>query len=107
MNWSVEYFQQEAAKVGPQTLTAVEYLLNKSAYKGQAYKSCAGILSLKKKYSGQRLEQACKRAVLFTAISYQQIKSILEKELDRLEEYSLTDSLPIIHENIRGAPAYQ
>lgn len=107
MNWSVEYFQHEAQKIGPQTLLAVECLLNKSAYKGQAYKSCAGILSLKKKYSEQRLEQACKRAVLFTAISYQHIKSILEKELDQLEEHLLVDSLPIIHENIRGAPAYQ
>jgi transposase len=107
MNWSVEYFQQEAAKVGPQTLSAVGYLLNKSAYKGQAYKSCAGILSLKRKYGQQRLEQACKRAVLFTAVSYQHIKSILEKELDQLEEYPLVDSLPIVHENIRGAPAYQ
>jgi hypothetical protein len=107
MNWSVEYFQQEAMKIGPQTLSAVECLLNKSTYKGQACKSCAGILSLKKKYSEQRLEQACKRAVVFTAISYQHIKSILEKELDQLEEYPLVDSLPIVHENIRGAPVYQ
>jgi hypothetical protein len=107
MNWSVEYFHQQAAKIGPQTLSAVEYLLNKSAYKEGAYKSCAGILSLKKKYGQQRLEQACKRAVLFTAISYRHIKSILEKELDQLEEYPLADTLPIIHENIRGVPAYQ
>ncbi len=107
MNWSQEYFEQQAQKIGPQTCLVVNELLGRAAYKGQAYKSCAGLLSLSKQYSGQRLEKACERAILFGAVSYQHIKSILEKELDKLEEQAIIEAISILHENIRGAPAYQ
>jgi hypothetical protein len=36
-----------------------------------------------KKYSPQRVEAACKRAVFFNNYSYGSIKSILEKEMDK------------------------
>lgn len=107
MNWSVEYFQEQAQKIGPNTVSAFIQLLERSTYKGQAYKSCAGILSLCKHYSRERIEAACTRALLFNAISYKHIKAILEKELDKVVESPLGEALSILHENIRGAPAYQ
>jgi hypothetical protein len=107
MNWSVEYFLGQAEKIGSNTVSVFTHLLEKSSYKGQAYKSCAGILSLCKHYSRERIEAACKRAILFNALSYRHIKAILEKELDKIVESPLGEALSILHENIRGAPAYQ
>jgi transposase len=109
--WSVTYFVQRATLVGANTRLAVEELLNKRAFPEQAYKSCAGVLSLEKKYSKERLEKACERALLYQATSYRLICTILEKELDRLEIDSDwgagREEKIILHENIRGAHAYQ
>lgn len=107
MNWSVEYFLEQAQKIGPKTALTFSKLLERSSYKGQAYKSCAGILSLCKHYNRERIEAACGRALLFDAITYRHIKTILEKELDRVVESPLAEAVSILHENIRGAPAYQ
>jgi transposase len=107
MNWSVEYFQQQAQQVGIHTLAVVNYLLEKSTYLGQAYKSCAGVLSLAKKYGSQRLERASERALIFSAVSYKHIQSILSKNLDTLAQEPMASAVSVVHENIRGAPAYQ
>jgi hypothetical protein len=107
MNWSVEYFLEQAQEIGPKTVAAFRDLLEKSDYKGKAYKSCAGILSLTKHYNRERIEAACTRALPFNAVSYKHIKAILEKELDKVVESPLGEHTSILHENIRGAPAYQ
>jgi transposase len=50
-------------------------------------KAAQGIVSsLKKKYSADRLEAACKRALFYDNPRYRTVKNILEKELDQLEE---------------------
>lgn len=109
--WSADYFIQRATRVGDNTRLAIVEMLGKRAYLEQAYKSCAGVLSLEKKYSKHRLEKACARALLYQATSYRLICTILEKELDRLEiDTSLgagREEKIILHENIRGAHAYQ
>jgi len=66
-----------------------------------------GILRLEKHYSGQRLENACLRALKFAALSFKALRNILENGLDRLEEkpHGSTPALPD-HENIRGSGYY-
>jgi hypothetical protein len=109
--WSVEYFVERASRIGSSTRLAVEDLLSRRPYPEQAYKSCAGVLSLEKKYGTDRLEKACQRALLYQATSYRLICTILEKELDRLpaDGYPVSpqEERIILHENIRGALAYQ
>ncbi len=107
--WSVEYFVERASRIGSSTRLAMEDLLSRRPYPEQAYKSCAGVLSLEKKYGKDRLEKACERALLYQATSYRLICSILEKELDRLPADTADgkEEKVILHENIRGALAYQ
>lgn len=105
--WSAEYFLEQARQVGPHTRGALENLLLHRSYPQQAYRSCAGILSLTRKVGSQRLEAACERALAYGAVSYKLIRKILERELDLVSVSSPSDpSLPT-HENIRGAGAYQ
>lgn len=105
------FFQTQADKIGPFTRQVIDQLLAAHAYAEQAYRSCAGVLSLKKSYGTDRLERACQRALHYQATSYRFVRTILERDMDRLE---LTDSLavclptvPVLHENIRGAQQYQ
>ena len=68
-------------------------------------KSCHGILMLKKKYTGARLEAACARALTGTRVNYTLIKNILEKGYDRQQELFFEQIIPA-HENIRGPEQY-
>ena len=81
--------------------------MNRREHPEQAYRSCLGILRLGTKYGEDRLEAACSRAVSWGAFSYKSVKSILEKELDKLKpEEKVPFRLPE-HENIRGASYYK
>ena len=59
--YNAAYFLEEAALVGSNTTSAVQSILNRTKHVEQSYKSCQGVLSLKRKYGKERLEKACKR----------------------------------------------
>lgn len=65
------------------------------------------MLMLEKKYTTQRLEAACTRALQGTRINYTMIKNILEKGLDK--QATLFENEHVIpgHTNIRGKENYQ
>jgi transposase len=72
----------------------------------QGFRSCIGIIRLAKRYTPQRLENACKRAVVFSAFNYRSVESILKKGLDsQLVETEQRNSAAV-HTNIRGAHYY-
>ncbi len=107
--WSPLFFTEQAGRIGPHTEAVITDILHARPYPEQAYRSCAGVLSLAKGYGSGRLERACQRALHYRATSYQLVKSILERELDRLDLEPMPATQPgtPIHENIRGASAYQ
>jgi transposase len=74
----------------------------------QGFRSCLGIMRLAKRYSPERLEAACGRALLLKAYSYRSVESILKTKLDQqaLPE-SASPGTPVIHCNIRGREYYQ
>ena len=75
----------------------------------QGFRSCLGILRLAQRYDPQRLEMACQRALTIGSPSYQSVKSILEKGLERHplpEENTEAAILPLFHGNIRGKDYY-
>jgi hypothetical protein len=70
------------------------------------YRACLGILRLEKIYSQERLEAASQRALQLQACSYQSLKSILKRSLDRQLQLEPETSAPgPRHENLRG-PLY-
>lgn len=108
--WSPAFFQQQARQTGPWVAQAIDQLLaqiDTGTYPQQVYRSCAGILSLAPKVELARLEKACERAVFYGTVSYKIVRRILDTELDRLPlPQPVVSPLPV-HENIRGASAYQ
>ncbi len=105
--WNPEYFMTWASNIGTSTMQCIEKILNQKQYPEQNYKSCVGVLSLAPKTSKERLENACKRALLYDAVGYNPIKNILEKGLEKQqEEPNLLAKTSIAHENIRGAEYY-
>ena len=116
-NWSPIFFEEQADKIGVNVRLAIDEILRRTSYPEQAYRSCVGVLSFAKKYTAERLENACERALHYNHISATLIKSILDRELDRIQlideqinttnaEGELRPIIPI-HGNIRGAESYQ
>ena len=60
-------------------------------------------MRLGKKYSSERVEAAARRAGMQGACSYKSIKSILERQLDRVPIEDSSSGAAVTHDNIRGA----
>ena len=106
--WSKEWFIAKASEVGPATAEAIAQVMNNREHVQQGFNAAMGVLRLARVYSPQRLEQACQRASYFKSATFNAIKTILERNLDKQTflPLPLSQQPPIIHENIRGAQYY-
>lgn len=108
LDWNPERFIQWGQKIGTATGQYIEQVMEHYSYPEQAYKSCLGILKLAERYSKQRLEQSCDRALKYKKYSFRTIETILIRKLDQIEDGPQLDGqlkLPM-HENIRGGDYY-
>jgi transposase len=107
-DWNPDKFIERAEEVGPQTKEYIIQLLKTRQHPEQAYRSCQGILSFALRAGKQRLNDACQRALQYGDYSYQTIRIILEKGLDRdLDNQKENDPSMPPHLNIRGKNYYK
>jgi transposase len=105
--WTPGRFLNWAQSIGPATQRVVRYQLESRPHPEHGYRACLGILSLAKKYGKARLEAACTRAEKIGGLHYKNLASILATSLDKLPlETDKQQSLPITHDNVRGADYY-
>lgn len=103
LEWTPSRIIAWAERTGPATAKLVETIMSTKPHPEQGFRSCLGILSLGRKYSGERLEAASKRALHIRAHSYKSVKSILKSNLDRVALPGQKEVIAAIeHENIRG-----
>ncbi|MEX2539853.1 MAG: IS21 family transposase [Actinomycetota bacterium] len=104
LEWSPSRLIRWGEEIGVSTGALVAKILDSRPHPEQGYRACLGLMRLAKRYTPERLEASCFRALRSGAHSYRSVKSILEHGLDRvpLEEQAEL-SLPTDHENVRGA----
>jgi transposase len=108
LEWTPSRVINWAAKNGPQTGQIVAGIINSRRHPEQGFRACMGIMRLGKRYTPQRLESACARAISIKAYSYKSVESILKKGLDKLPlQFEQTEKEPIDHINIRGKQYFQ
>ena len=89
IQWNGDRFIKWAEKIGVNAAMVVKAILSGYKVEQQGYKSCMGLLKLADKYTPDRLENACKRALSFTSRpSYKNIQVILSSGQDKHEEQS-------------------
>lgn len=87
VDWNGERFRKWSAKIGLNTAAVIEHLLTCYSVEQQGYKSCMSLLKLADKYSADRLESACKRALSYTPRpSLKSVQTILKSGQDKLLE---------------------
>jgi transposase len=110
LEWTPSRLIRWAGQIGPHTQNLVACILENRPHPEQGFRSCLGLLRLRKTYSPERLEAACARALQMKAYSYKNVDSILKNGLDRqpLTPASSQTPLPLLeHENLRGREYYQ
>jgi transposase len=104
LEWTPSRLIHWAETVGEATAMVISTVLATKRHPEIGYRACLGIMRLGKTYSNERLEAASKRALELGACSYQSLKSILKRSLDRQAALPLEPERPgPRHENIRGA----
>lgn len=108
LEWTPSRLIQWAETVGAATAELFEKIMAAKPHPEMGYRSCLGVLRLGKQYSLARLEAAARRALNLRACSYQSVKSILQRDLDRLPaEPPPRPQPPLEHPNIRGAEYFE
>ena len=108
LKWDGNRFLQWAGKIGPSASSVVQSILSSNKIEQQGYRSCMGLLKLADKYSVERLENACKRALSFTPQpSFKSVKNILVTGQDKMEhEESAVKDTSSQYGYVRGAAYY-
>jgi len=107
MQWNGNRFRTWAAKIGENTATAIEVFLTTNKVEQQGYKSCMALLKLAEKFTPQRLESACAKALSYTSRpNYKSISAILNAGQDKPLSATSTPK-PSPHGFVRGADYYK
>ncbi len=109
IQWNGDRFRKWASKIGSYTNIVIDALLSGYKVEQQGYKSCMGILKLADKYTPERLENACKKALTFTPRpSLKNIQAILSSGQDRSSEPAEQEEKPASSQYgfTRGAEYY-
>ena len=86
LEWNGDRFRKWAERIGSSTYQVVDAILTSKRVEQQSYRSCMGLLKLADKYSVDRLEAACRKALSFTTTpSYKSIRNILDTGSDQME----------------------
>ena len=109
LDWTPSRIISWAGKNGPNTKKLVIRVLESRPHPEQGFRSCLAIMRLGKRYTPQRLEAACERALMIKAFSYKSVESILKRGLDQqVLVFDQTETPPpVTHHNIRGRGYYE
>lgn len=103
LQWTPSRMVHWAGTIGPNTARLFERILNDKPHPEMGYRGCLGIIRLAGKYSAQRVEAACERALLTGACRYKSVESILRNSLDRTALSTPPPASTPPHDNIRGS----
>lgn len=106
LEWTPGRLLNWAQSIGPATRQVVQWQFDHRPHPEQGYRACLGLLDFARRYSDERLEGACLRALAIGAPTRPRIKAILVSGLDRHPDLFAappTDSPSPAHANIRGA----
>ena len=108
LEWTSDRMIEKGKAVGPATVGVLKRVMESRPHPELGYRSCLGIIRLGKRYSNQRLEAACQRALTLNACAYRSIQSILSTGLDRqpVEPAEVSPAHKTVHTNVRGSSYY-
>ena len=105
--WSKDFFVNKALVIGQNTSNYIAKLIDTQTYPEIGYKRSMGILSLKNKYTKERIERACLKAISYDQCSYSIIQNILKNNIDLEPDIKLIKHEVKQHNNLREISNYK
>ena len=103
LKWDGNRFISWAEKIGTSTSITVRSILSSYKVEQKGYKACMGLLKLADKYSVERLEAACNKALSYTPHpSYKSVKNILVTGQDKISTSTDVPATPQSENNAYG-----
>ena len=102
-SWTPERMCSWAAKVGTHAEEFVVGLMTRKEHPEQGVRAALGTLSLAKKYSNERLNAACRRAIHYGSYKVRTLRNILENNLETQSLETSKSKTLGHHENVRGS----
>lgn len=106
LEWTPSRIIGWAGKTGPYTQQLVTQIMQRRSHPEQGFRSCLGVMRLGKRYTPERLEKACERAVEIGAYTFKNVESILKNGLDKQPLTPVKNRRAAVHPNIRGPRYY-
>ena len=108
LEWTSARIADKGREIGPSTVSVLHRIMEAKTHPEIGYRACLGVVRLATRYGNERLEAACRRALMMNVCSYRSIKSILENSLDRqpLEPVDIPAVHGEVHANVRGSAYY-
>lgn len=105
--WNAERFRSWARGIGSNTLVVVNSIFASRKVEQQGYRTCMALLKLGDKYSHQRLEAACKRALSYTTSpNFKTVQTILATGQDALPDEERAHIKPASNHGFTRGSAY-
>src|SRR5690554_2901982 len=109
LEWDTDRFISWAEQVGESTTVVIKSILTSCRVEQQGYRSCLALLKSADRYSVQRLESACQRALSYTLNpGYKTVQTILKNGSDKISSASepVKKNTPSEYEITRGSDYY-
>lgn len=108
LEWNGDRFRKWANQIGSHTYEVVNSLLTSGRVEQQSYRSCMGLLKLAERYTPQKLETACQKALSYSSSpSYKSIKNLIVTLKDNeIQATDNEDKKPNSYGITRGARYY-
>jgi len=107
LEWTPAKLIAWGQRIGVSTAAVVTWQMEHRPHPEQGYRACLGLLGLVRRYTAERLEAACTRAMAIRAPHLRSVTNILKSGLDRQPSlFPATSSPAIEHENVRGPDYY-
>jgi transposase len=107
LEWNGDRFRRWARSVGPSTYQVIDQLLRSYKIEEQGYNACMSILKFADKYTPERLEKTCAKALsVITMPRYKDIKLILVHDQEAVSTERSEKSSDESHAIMRGSKYY-
>lgn len=104
---SPERYKEWAQRVGPDALSVIDRLLADARHPAAALNACGALQKLECKYTAERFELACGKALAIQSPTVKSIRSLLQHQLEGKSRTLPTSTYMPTHTNVRGASYYQ
>ncbi|MFP3276713.1 MAG: IS21 family transposase [Paraburkholderia sp.] len=107
LEWTPAKLIAWGQRIGVSTAAVVTWQMEHRPHPEQGYRACLGLLALARRYTDERLEAACTRAMAIRAPHLRSVTNILKSGLDRQSSLPAADERAAIeHDNVRGPDYY-